>query len=346
MAHRPDGNSVEFIEHFCHIHGKFGDKVYRRKNNGQPWVYDYVYRPKYDSTILSRRSDYAVKAAFVISNPQYTGYKPIINKIYYYTPYFVYAGVYSLSCESFFKVRHSGQFTVEINDIRMPMMLFKRKMLTYEFVSGEYEIKCYNGDKLYCERKIIVIAAEADLEEVYSDWYTEHFDEIINFPDPRYPPLRLYPRGLIVPVWLQYIVGKTENGILYRSKSKERFLYSRKPYEHEHNANGDYFYTVQKRVNACWKVAATEFRKVWEKYHIRWFDANYKKNWKTVRQHNLWSKLIFRAGGLLGFDLEELTPDNWLPGVETLGDLLEVCGIGFYGLSEGECGVRIFNFEL
>ena len=89
-----------------------------------------------------------------------------------------------------------------------------------------------------------------------------------------------------------------------------------------------------------------EFRQVWEKYHLRWFDANYRKNWKIVRQHNLWSKLIFRAGGILGFDLEELSPDNWLPGVETLGDLLEVCGMGIYGLSTTECSVRIFNFEL
>jgi len=62
----------------------------------------------------------------------------------------------------------------------MPMMLFKRMMLSYEFVSGEYEIKCYNGDKLYCERKIIVIAAEADLEEVYRDWYAEHLTRVFS----------------------------------------------------------------------------------------------------------------------------------------------------------------------
>ena len=346
MPVRENGNYAAFVENFCDIHGRFGDKVYRKKNNGQPWVYDYIYRPKYDSTILSRRVDYAVKTACVISNPQYTGYKPIINKIYYYTPYFVYAGVYSFSCESFLKVRHSGQFTVEINDIRMPMKLFKRTMLTYEFVSGEYEIKCYNGDTLYCERKVIVIAAEADLEEVYSDWYAEHLDEIINYPDPRYPPLRLYPRGLIVPVWLQYIVGKTESGILYRSSRRERFQYSRQPYVHSHTEQGDHFYTAQKQVNVCWKGAAAEFRKVWEKYHIRWFDANYRKNWKIVRQHNLWSKLIFRAGGILGFDLEELSPENWLLGVETLGDLLGVCGMGFYGLKEEELNVRIFTTEV
>ena len=346
MSHREDGNLAVFVENFCEIHGRFGDKVYRRKNNGQPWVYDYVYRPKYDSTILSRRVNYALKAASGISNPQFTGYRPIINKIYYYTPYFVYAGVYSFCCKTFLNVRHAGQFTVEINDIRLPMMLFKRMMLTYEFVSGEYDIKCYKADELYSERKIIVIAAEADLEEVYSDWYAEHLVEIINFPDPRFPSLRLYPRGVIVPVWLQYMVGKTESGILYRSKSKDRFMYSRRPYKHEHNANGDYFYTVQKRIMACWTATTPEFRKVWEKYHIRWFDDNYMKNWKIVKQHNLWSKLVFRAGRLLGFDLEDISPDNWLPGVETLGDLLSLCGMGFYGLKEEELNVRIFTTEV
>jgi len=35
--------------------------------------------------------------------------------------------------------------------------------------------------------------------------------------------------------------------------------------------------------------------------------------------------------------------DNWLPGVETMGDLLEVCGMVIYGLSEGEIEEKIFS---
>ena len=42
------------------------------------------------------------------------------------------------------------------------------------------------------------------------------------------------------------------------------------------------------------------------------------------------------------FDLEDLFPTNWLPGVETLGDLLEVCGMELYRLKEEECNVKIF----
>ena len=37
---------LPFIESYCHIHGHFGNKVYRRKRNGQTWVYDYEYKPK------------------------------------------------------------------------------------------------------------------------------------------------------------------------------------------------------------------------------------------------------------------------------------------------------------
>jgi hypothetical protein len=346
MPLRENGSYTHFIEEFCDIHGRFGNKVYRRKNNGQPWVYDYVYKPKYDPTVLSRRSVCVVKAASPVSNPQYKGYKAIINKVYYYTPNFVYAGVYSLSCETFFKIRFAGEYTIEINDIRMLMRLAKRKMLTYEFVEGEYVLKCYKGDKLYSERKIVVIAEEADLEEVYQDWFIEHLEEILHNPDPRFPPLKLYPRGMTVPVWMQYLVGKTENGILYRSQ-RDRFMYVRQQYEYEHvhSVHCDHFYTAQQNINNCWNAASAEFRKVWEKYHIRWFDANYRKDWKMVKQHNLWSKLVFRAGGILGFDLEEISPDNWLPGVETLGDLLEVCGMGYYGLGVCERNTPIFNYE-
>ena len=223
------------------------------------------------------------------------------------------------------------------------MWLFKRKMLTFEFESGEYEIKCYNSDILVCERQVIVIDAEAELEEAYDDWYAEHLIEILQFPDPRFPSLRIYRRGVESPVWLQYIVGKTESGILYRSKRMERFAYSRQTYEHIHTDQGNYFYAAQKQVVACWSATSEGFRQVWEKYHLRWFDAVYRRNWKIVKQHNFWSKLVFRAGAILEFDLEELAPDNWLPGVETIGDLLEVCGMGMYGLSVEELNVRLFN---
>jgi hypothetical protein len=51
--------------------------------------------------------------------------------------------------------------------------------------------------------------------------------------------------------------------------------------------------------------------------------------------------LVFVVGRL-AFDLEELSAENWLPGVETLGDLLQVCGYRDYGLTPAQLGIRIF----
>ena len=347
MQIRVNGNNAAFVECFCEIHGRFGNKVFRWKRNGQPWVYEYKYKPKYAPTVLSRRTVCIVCAAATVSNPRKKGYKDILQKIYYFTPYFVYAGDYDFTCNTFLKLSQRGTYTLEIDGMKVALNLAPRTKLNFEFEYGnEYELKCYQNGRQYSQREIIVIDAEADLEEVYTNWFAEHLTEILTWQLPYFGKKKVYRRGIIPPVWLQYIVGKTENGIIYRSSFRERFQYSRQPYEHSHTEQGDYFYTAQKQVNGCWKEAAVEFRQVWEKYHLRWFDANYRKNWKIVRQHNLWSKLIFRAGGILGFDLEELSPDNWLPGVETLGDLLEVCGMGIYGLSTTECSVRIFNFEL
>jgi len=229
-----------------------------------------------------------------------------------------------------------------MGEMHLNLKLAARSKFSQRFAGGEYIINCYNGSRLYSQRRVVVIDDEADLQEVYNAWWDEHLVEILHYSDPRYRAIRIYRRGVEPPWWLQYLVGKTDEAVLYRSSTKKNFMYIRSSFEHVHTVQGDYYYTVQKRVIGCWNTAATEFRKVWEKYHIRWFDDNYMKDWKIVRQHNLWSKLVFRAGGILGFDLEELSPTNWLPGVETIGDLLRVCGMGKYGLKEEELNVKIF----
>ena len=43
---RCDAVPLDFLQNKCDIHGRFGDMVYRRKCNGQPWIYDYVYNQK------------------------------------------------------------------------------------------------------------------------------------------------------------------------------------------------------------------------------------------------------------------------------------------------------------
>jgi hypothetical protein len=342
MRTKENGNAVDFIEHYCRISGRFGDKIYRRKRNGMPWVYDYKYVPKYPPTVLSRRTNCVVKVAALLSNPQHKGYGEILNKLYYYTPYYVYPGSYSFTCNTFFKLRKSGQYTLDINGVRLEMNLSPRTKLKLNLIPGTiYVVKCFRGDFLYSERQIVVIDEEENLEAVYSTWFDEHLEEILLSPEPQFRALQIYRRGVESPVWLQYLTGKTESGVLYRSK-RERFMYIRKHFEQPHTESGNYFYEVQVRVSACWNAVSPAFRQTWSKYHIRWFDEEYRRDRKAVKQNNLWSRLIFFAGGILGFDLTELAVDNWLPGVNTLGDLLQICEMQPYGLSAAELEVDIF----
>jgi len=342
MADRASGGAVDFITKRCHIHGRFGDKVYRRKRNGELWVYDYEYKPHYTPTVLSRRFVNITKEFSRITNPQQDGYKPLSHRFFYYTPYFVYPGQYKFTCRDFFKIVIAREYKVEINDISLNMHLTKRKMFDMNCELGKsYMIKCKIGDELYCQRQVIVIDPEDDLEQVYIDWYAEHLEEVLESPDPRFRCIQLYHRGIEPPAWINSFWGKTETGIVFRSHKFKRFMYSRQPYVHVHNPTTDYFYLSLKRITDCWGATSLDFKLVLKKYCWRWFDDNYRRTQKIVKVHNLWSKLVFRAGGILGFDLEELSPTNWLPGVETLGDLLEVCGMRKYGLTEEECNVKI-----
>ena len=68
--HVNTGSMAEAISEICDVHGRFGDKVYRRKRNGEAWVYDYVYKPKYAPTVLSRRVNCIAKVAAALSNPR------------------------------------------------------------------------------------------------------------------------------------------------------------------------------------------------------------------------------------------------------------------------------------
>jgi hypothetical protein len=317
--------------------------VYRRKRNGEPWVYDYVYKPVYDPTVLSRRTTYVARAVSAISNPCREGYGKLLQKVYYFTPYFVYAGSYDFSCNTFLKLRFKGHYIIDYDGRRVGMNLAPRTKLNLLFDEpGEYVVKCYQDGKLYCERRVIVIAAEQGLEETYSAWFAEHLAEILEMQMPYFGRKKVYRRGIEPPAWLQNLTGKTEQGILYRSSYRQRFMYVRQAYEHTHTLQGDHFYVSQKNINGCWNAATPVFKQVWARYHIRWFEANYRKRWKVVRQHNLWSKMVFLAAARLAFDLEELSAENWLPGVETLGDLLQVCGYRDYGLTPAQLGIRIF----
>ena len=226
--------------------------------------------------------------------------------------------------------------------MQMQVKLAPRTKLTLTFNEHKtYQMVCYKNGTVYSQREVVVIGDDEDLESVYADWFDEHLAEILLLRMPSFGILRVYRHGIAPPAWISSMTGKTDEGILYRNQ-RDRFMYIRSAYVHEHNTSGNYFYGVQPRVTACWSAADSAFRQVWNKYFWRWFDRNYIKTWKMTKIQNFWSKLVFMAGKALGFDLGTLSTTNFLPGVETLGDLILTANMGCYGLSEEELKTKIF----
>ena len=255
--HVNTGSMAEAISEICDVHGRFGDKVYRRKRNGEPWVYDYHFIPKYAPTVLSRRVDCIAKVAAALSNPRERGYSSIAKKIYYYTPYFVYAGNYDFTCNTFFKLRSKGDYKISFDGMSMNRHLSPRTKLNFWFdEEREYSINLYPDGKLYCQRRIIVIDDESDLEDTYVTWFFENLAEILALPEPGFRSMKIYRRGIIPNIMMNFFVGKTDQGVMYRSCFRNGFMYVRSSFEHHHSASGDHFYVSQKNITD-WRKAAS-----------------------------------------------------------------------------------------
>ena len=118
---------------------------------------------------------------------------------------------------------------------------------------------------------------------------------------------------------------------------------TQKPYDHLNDDSEGYYPPIQKCLDACWKVTTPEFKKVWEKLHMRWFEDNFMNEDHLVKQHHLFSRVVFLTCAMMSLDQENLSPDNWLPCVVTLRDLIETYDQMYYGLSDEELSVKIFE---
>lgn len=339
------GGTRKFLEHNCDIHGRLGDTVYRRKRNGEKYTYPYNFQAKYEPTVLSRRSDAIIRKAAEFTNPQYKGFKSIIRKMYYYTPFFVYTGEYEFRCNTFYKIRQKGNYGIAIDGgVVQKQKLAPRTLAGYSFIEeGVHWLRCYNGTALYSERQVIVISDDISLEDAYDDWFDLHLAEVLSQPDPAFAALPIYHRYLKSEgIYLDFS-GKVEDFVIYPAK-KLKYMYSHKIGSYENNSQTKYFCEVMPKVLQCWQEVSPEFTEVWQKYYNRWFPLNYRKGkrGKAIGSHHLWSKAVFKAVQVLGFDLKTLSPENWLPGVETLGDLLDTAGFGRYGMTSAELNVGIF----
>ena len=324
-----------YIQRRFTIFGKLGDTVYRRKRNGERYSYPYQYKEKYQPTVLSRRSDEIARKAAVISNPRHTDYKSIINKIYYYTPYFVYAGEYKFTCNTFYKLREKGEYEIKVNGMGFIRQLAPRTKEEYSFASADnYQLECWHNDELYSEREVIVISAESALETVYNAWFNAHLEEILALPEPDFVSLKRYPRCLKGTTYIRSVSGKAAENLYIYQGSQPDMMYSRSAASHAENPQTHYFCLIYPHIRDCWKVVDFGFLISWQIYQSRWLDNHFKKTRKATGILHLWTSAVIRAAAELSFDLEHLAPDNWLPGIETLGDLVEAAGYLRYGVSD------------
>jgi len=328
------GGFANYVQRRFTIFGKLGDTVYRRKRNGERYSYPYQYKEKYQPTVLSRRSDDIARKAAAISNPRHADYKSIINKIYYYTPYFVYAGKYKFTCNTFYKLREKGEYEIKVNGMGFIRHLAPRTKEEYSFtLEDSYQLECWHNGILYSEREVIVISAEAELETVYDAWFDAHLEEILALPEPDFVSLKRYPRCLKGTTYVRSMSGKAaENLYIYQGKQPD-MMYSRSAASHEKNPQTHYFIQIYPHIRDCWKAVNNDFLIAWQIYQTMWLENHFKKTRKATGILHLWTSAVIRSAAELSFDLKYLAPDNWLPGIETLGDLVESAGFLRYGLS-------------
>jgi len=349
---RRESKPLDFLVNKCDIHGKFGEMVYRHKRNGEMYSYRYKFVPKYSPTVLSRRQEYIFRCASRFTNSSQAGYQSLIDKMFYYTPYVVYSGDYGFSCNRFLKLCKRSDYRIQVDDgVKMKMRLAPRSKLKLEFENeGEFLVKCYKGDILHSERKIVVIAPETDLAQYYADWFDDNLPAILQLPAPEFARLEKYFRCIIPPDWILSLAGEIEKSVLYSTRNsylekgyrKKIYMYSRRLSGFIASEQTRYFGDVMPRITTCWMGVSAKFNRIWEKYYSEWYELNYNGLWRKPRKQNFWSRLIFRAGKSLEFDLKTLSKGHFLPGIDTIGELIKAAEMGNYALSNEELETKIF----
>ncbi|MCF7920335.1 MAG: hypothetical protein K9N06_10540 [Candidatus Cloacimonetes bacterium] len=341
--HKKEGTFITYALKRFDIHGKLQNIVFRRKRNGEKHAYLYEYVPKYEPTVLSRRTDAIARIAATISNPRHADYSENIVKIYYYTPYFVYPGTYNFTCNTFYNIRKAGDYQIQIGNIIINRRLTPRTRESFTFEEEDIiSINCWMDGKLWSERMIVVITEDYNLEGLYRDWLSEHLGDILASPEPGHRSLKKYHREIIGVSHMKTVTGKAEENLVIYKGAGEYTMHARKAVDHAENPQTRKFLSTYQRMLSCWKATAPEFNTVWKDYHKIWFRNNVRRYQRATNCLHLWTLAIHRAAAKLSFDLENLSVDNWLPGVQTLGDLLKAAGLAYYGLTEEKLGVEIF----
>ncbi|MCF7919833.1 MAG: hypothetical protein K9N06_07965 [Candidatus Cloacimonetes bacterium] len=336
-------NDIAFLKRTCNIYGKLDNTVYRRKRNGELWEYDYEYVPKYAATVLSRRTDIINKVLGMLTNLRSEDYKRFAGILFYYTPYIIYRGRYSFTANTFYKIFQRSEYDLNTGSVSTTRTLAPRTKLEYNFQEpGSIKLSCYQNNEIFSEREVIVIADDAELETAYQEWFTEHLEEILQLPVPEFVSRKTYRRHLQRIDVYKSLSGDVGSYLQIAKTSNPGIMYVRIKASQSENPQTQYFAEVVPLIVNCWNGVQPEFLEVWNKYHELWYKDNFKLNDKVFSVVHLWIRVTFRAAATLGFDLKTLSPENWLPEVETLDDLLLASEMGHYGLNQAELNTIIF----
>jgi hypothetical protein len=342
MGDRND--NIEFLKHKCEIYGRLDDTVYRRKRNGELTEYDYEYIPKYAATVLSKRTEIIIKVLGTISNLREVEYQDISKRLFYYTPYLLYAGKYSFTANTFYKISKSGEYELVTGNVSTFCKLSPRTMLKNGFREiGSHNLRCYYEDELYSEREVIVIPPEIALETTYEAWYEDNLLEILERAVPDFESMMIYHRHLKRKDIYANMSGKADDNLVILKSDDPDIMFSRKNPSHSGNEQTRYFCDVYPHITECWKNVQPDFMTVWRKLYQFWYEENIRDEIKAFTGLHLWTSIVFKAAANLSFDLNSLSPDNWLPGVITLGNLLTAGDIDKSGLSAEELNTNIFE---
>jgi hypothetical protein len=302
MSNRKKVLTGEGLLHFFEMHGRWGDTVYRRKRNGETEEYPYIYHPPSAESPLKLRTQVINSFANTVSNPQYTGYSSILQKLYYYTPYFITPGTYQLLAETIFYIRETDIYTFTLSGqtgINWQQKLFKRTELPMNFnTPGEYDItlsvvprasssglECNpDQDGLgtqksedYCRRKFIVLEENADVKAAYDAYLTEFLNHILQLPETSFNPIKTYKRGLMAKTNIILgMSGTYRNQIFYQRKSCP-ITFLRSTYDHSTNEQTQRFKQQKAAAISAWNAEPAEFKQKWAKNFYRWYKQNYRK---------------------------------------------------------------------
>lgn len=273
----------EGLDHYFEMHGRRGNRVHRQKRNGEFEEYEYVYHPPSAGSPLKDRTIVINRFANTVSNPQYKGYSAVLRKLYYYTPYFLTVGSYKLQGQTVFFVREDGNYMINIEEIgdhpkgfSWEQRICSRTKLNFTFSEeGEYAVTLSRDGKEHCRRRFIVISD--NIQEAYTDYLEEHFEEILAMSEPGYSRIKIYRRGLVAKTNVVLGVSGTYREQIYYWHKGSEITFLRANYDHSGNTQSQRFKVLKSNAVTSWNAESEEFKVEWREKFWKWYNANFRR---------------------------------------------------------------------